>query len=417
MDAGNPENISTQASSSSGVGDVWRPWQSYSWMPIGTTPDGLTPVTGSNSFIGFDFSATAPPVPWKLTSQITLYNPYSNALEAKDVNGIYLATKLGFNQSKVLVSGGPAAYQELAYSGAEENKAPGDYFSGGVAVTWAPGNSLPAGGGPWGSGDVVRSTQKAHTGQASLRIGSYKHGFSYSLNASSADPNRFRVDPTKPYRVSVWTDDPGGQLYYWLDGMYSPVVSGTEQKRTANGWYLVEMTIPPIGSNRTTLRIGCYNTNGNKSVYFDDFRVQPVNSQVNSYVYDPLTGQVTDILDNNNLFTHYDYTADGKLKRVSRETFQYGGKKIAEYSHYIAGALNSTTLDVSIGTATVNVPEVAGPVQIQYDVLDGSGYRALSTATGQPYSFSVPSSSTHPWVRVRVTDSQGRVIELAKRTL
>lgn len=414
---GNPENIGTQAGSN-GNGDVWRPWQSYSWLPTGTTVDGLTPVAGSNSFVGYDFSATSQAGPWKLTSQTTLYNPYSNALEAKDINNIPLATKLGFSQSKVLVSGGPASYQELAYSGAEEVKAAGDYFSGGIAVTWAPDNALPSGGGPWGSGDVERSTTKAHTGKASLRIGSYKHGFSYGLNASASDPTKFRVDPTKPYRVSVWTDNPGGQLYYWLDGTYSPVISGTAQKRTADGWYLVELTIPPIGPNRTTLRIGCYNSNGTQSVYFDDFRVQPVNAQVNSYVYDQLTGQVTDILDNSNLYTHYDYTSDGKLKRVSHETFQYGAKKVAEHFYHLAGIMDAVSLDTSVpNTMTVVVPEAADPTSIMYDIGDGRGYQSLNTST-RPYTFSTAYGSYTPlsqWVKVKVTDGQGNVRELVTR--
>ena len=417
MDANNPENTNLQAGGAE-VGDIWRPAQSYSWMPTGTTADGLTPMTGSNHFVGFDFNTVSQSLPWKLTSQTTLYNPYSNALEAKDINGVRLATKLGFNQSKVLISGGPAAYQEIAYSGAEEVKNPGDYFSGGIALTWAPDNTS-TGGTAVGTGNVDRNTNPlyVHTGTASLRVGPYKHGFVYNINANTSDPTKFYLDPLKPYRASVWTNSPGGMLHYWVDGQdYSwlPGSTGVAERRTADGWYLLDIYIPPIGKNHSTLRIGCYNNGPSADAYFDDFKVQPVNAQVNSYVYDPLTGQVTDILDNNHLSTHYDYTADGKLKRVSRETFQYGGKKVAEYARYVAGALRSTTIEMGVGVATVVVPEVAGPVQIQYDLLDGLGYRALSTSNGQPYKFSVAPSRN--WVRVRITDSQGRMIELAKRT-
>jgi len=413
MDASYPENISVQAGSN-GAGDVWRPWQTYSWMPTGTTADGLTPAAGSNSFFGFDFTAASQPMPWKVTSQTTLYNPYSNALEAKDINGVYLATKLGFNQSKVLVSGGPAAYQEIAYSGAEEAKNAGDYFSGGVALTWAPDNSLPAGGGPWGSGNVDRNTNPAyvHTGQASVRIGSYKHGLSYSLNASTADPAKFHLDPTKPYRASVWANDAGGLLYYWLDGTYYPGVSGTSQKRTADGWYLLELLIPAVGTNHTTLRIGCYNPNASTDVYFDDLRFQPVNAQVSSYVYDQVTGQVTDILDNNNLYTHYDYTSDGKLKRVSHETFQYGARKVAEHSYHLAGILDAVTLDVTASrVVTVNIPEAADPVSITYDPGDGS-YRPY-TSSIRPFTFTAVSGA-NKWVKARIQDGQGNVREIVK---
>lgn len=408
----NPEQAGTQPG-------IWRPWQSYSWLPTGTTNDGLTPLTGSDRFVGYDFRAPSQPVPWKLTSQVTLYNPYSNALEAKDINGVFLATKMGFNQSKVLVSGGPAAYPELAYSGAEEARAAGEYFSGGVAVTWDPSNTLPAGGSPVGTGDVERSTLKAHTGQASLRIGTRKHGFSYSLNADATDPTKFHVDPQKAYRVSVWTDDPAGQLYYWVDGAYSPMVGGTAQQRTADGWYLVELLVPPLGNHHTTLRVGCYNSKPadgsgqSQSVYFDDFRVQPINAQVSSYVYAPLTGQVTDILDNNNLYTHYDYTADGRLRRVSRETFRYGAKKLAEHSYHLANILDAATLEADNDGATISLPETDEPIIITYDTGDGKGYRPLN-ATARPYTFGFSAWPPARWVKVRLQDSKGRVRELVK---
>jgi hypothetical protein len=404
---GSPEQVGTQAG-------IWRPWQGYNWLPTTSTADGLTPMTGSNSYTAFNFSTASPSAPWKLTGQTTLYNPYSNALEAKDINGIRLATKLGFNQSKVLISGGPATYQELAYSGAEEAKAPGDYFSGGVAVTWAPGSGSDPGG-PWGTGNVDINTNPSyvHTGTASLRVGPYKHGFSYLLNASNSDPSKFYVDPAKSYRASVWVNDPAGALYYWLDNQQQQIVSGTAQKRTADGWYLLEIIIPPIGTGHSSLRIGCYNNNPSASAYFDDLRFEPLNAQATSYVYNQLTGQVTDILDNNNLYTHYDYTSDGKLRRVTHESFQYGGKKLVEYSFHLTGMLDAATLTVDAsGLATVTVPEAAGPLTITYDPGDNAGYRTLS-ASASPYTFSALPSGNR-WVKVRLQDGQGNVRELIK---
>lgn len=419
MDPANPESINVQAGAS-GVGDVWRPEQSYSWMPTGTTADGLTPVMGNSRFIGFDFNAVSQSLPWKLTSQVTLYNPYSNAIEAKDINGVRLATRLGFNQSKVLISGGPAAYQELAYSGAEEPKNPGDYFSGGIALTWAADNTS-AGGNAMGTGNADRNTNPlyVHTGTASLRLGPYKHGFVYDINANASDPAKFHLDPSKPYRASVWTNSPSGMLHYWLDGQdYSwlPGSTGVAERRTADGWYLLDIYIPPIGKNHTTLRIGCYNNGPSANAYFDDFKVQPVSARVNSYVYDQLTGQVTDILDNNNLYTHYAYTADGRLKQVQRETFQYGSKKLIENFYHIANILDAASLSVAAnGLVTINIPETVDLAAITYDTGDGKNYRAFSSTT-RPYSFTA-ASGPNRWVRVRLQDSQGNVRELIKRII
>ena len=40
-----------------------------------------------------------------------------------------------------------------------------------------------------------------------------------------------------------------------------------------------------------------------------------------SYVYDEHTGKVTYILDNNNLYTKFEYDAAGRLTDTYRETF------------------------------------------------------------------------------------------------
>jgi len=403
-----PEQVATQPA-------IWRLWQTYNWMPASSTADGLTPMTGSNSFVGFDYNSPTPAVSWKLTSQVTLYNAYSNALEARDMQNIYMATKMGFNQSKVLVSGGPAVYQELAYSGAEETKAAGDYFSGAVAVTWTPGSGSDPGG-PWGSGNVEVSSTTAHTGSRSLRVGTYKNGFSYIPNVNGSDPKKFCLDPTKPYRMSVWTNDAAGYLYYVLDGKETGI-TGTVQKRTTDGWYLLDLILPPIGTGHTNFRVSCYNSNPNQSIYFDDFRFQPLNAQAISYVYDQKTGQVTDILDNNNLFTHYDYDAAGQLRKVSRETFQFGAKALTAHNYHYSGAptdlTNARLTVITQGkTATIKVempPSATPPAAIAYNVGIGTAYTSTALST---FSYSYPTTGTY-WIKVRIGDTKGRTRELA----
>jgi hypothetical protein len=424
----NPEQLGKQ-------GGIWRPWQTFNWMPTGTTVDGLTPLMGNNNFIGYDYNSPTQALSWKRTSEVTLYNAYSNALEAKDINNTHLVTKLGFNQSKVFITGGPAAYQELAYSGAEETtKKGGEYFSGGVAVTWGPGSN-PAVGDPWGSGNVDISNRYAHTGTSSLRVGPYKHGFSYLLNAAAASQNTFKVNPAQSYRLSVWASNAAGYLYYYVDGQEKAGVKGTIQKRTADGWYLLELTIPPIGTGHTYLRVGCYNTNAGDlsnltsgisdgSVYFDDFRFQPLSSQATSYVYDALTGQVTDILDNNNLATHYEYDAAGKLRQVKRETFQYGIKPIAKYDYTYAllQPLEMVALQVPAAVtssrnflATLMLPSsLIGQCTVSYKAGTASG-TLINPATATPTFACTYSTPGVYWVKVQVKDKQNVSRELTQK--
>lgn len=384
--------------------DIWRPWQSYNWLPTTTTADGLTPIASFGSVASY-------PNIWRKTSEVTGYDVYSNPIEAKDFNQNFAATKMGFNRSKVLITGAPASYIELAYSGAEEETTqPGNYFSGGVALTWDPSANTSQ-----GTGDVSISTALAHTGSRSLKVGLNKHGFSYTMNTVYMDPGALNL--TKAYRASVWTNDgTNGKLYYYVDNQLVSTVSGTVSKRTADGWYLLDLAIPPIGSGHSSLRVGCSNTGNSAGVYFDDFRVQPANAQASCYGYDQLTSQLSYVLDNNNMATTYDYYRDGRLKRVNRESMQYGLKKTVEYSSHAANALNSVSLNMRAAPngssgyiCTVNVPTYAEPVQIEYNL--GSAYVPLAATNGAPYTFTVP---TPQWVRVRVRDSQGHSRELAK---
>ena len=301
-----PETRGTQAT-------IWRPQSTYSWLPTNTTANGLTPVTGSNSFT--DFFTGGGGAPWKKTAEVTLYDVYSNALEAADVNAKYVATKKGFNQSRVLVSGGPARYDEIAYTGAEEPLFNGA-FSGGVRPYWPSWLASPP--------DVYTEstpTGKTHTGSGSILVRNNQNGVVY-------EPTIGSIDGTKPYRASVWATSPNVGLYYCVDENTAQAVTVVGRAdRGANGWYQINLDIPPIGSGHSSLRVGVWNGTG-QEVYVDDFRFQPTNAQTTAYVYDQKTGQVAYLLDNNNLYTRYQYDAAGRLTKVSRETFKYQAKLV-----------------------------------------------------------------------------------------
>ncbi len=54
--------------------------------------------------------------------------------------------------------------------------------------------------------------------------------------------------------------------------------------------------------------------------YFDDIRIHPLDGNMKSYVYDPITLRLVAELDNNNFSTFYEYDEEGKLIRVKKET-------------------------------------------------------------------------------------------------
>ncbi|MFM7858175.1 MAG: hypothetical protein ACKO96_41215, partial [Flammeovirgaceae bacterium] len=239
-------------------------------------------------------------------SEITLYDYNSHAIEATDVNGNYAATKFDNNHAQVLATAANASYNELAYSGAEE-----------TAV--ASGGAQVFGGGVINSGSGISTSY--HTGTKSvISNASTRRGFTYKFNANA-----------KTYNISVWANRTDAKIKYklnngvTLDAVIQPV-------KQAGGWALINAQIPVVSNNMPT-EIWC-EANG-VSTLFDDFRVHPVDAAMTSYVYNNW-GELTHILDNNNLYTEYRYDGMGRLKETYKETFQtaYGNQGVVKVSEF-----------------------------------------------------------------------------------
>ena len=93
------------------------------------------------------------------------------------------------------------------------------------------------------------------------------------------------------------------------------------------GWqrYEGEVTVP-VNATTMTISITAPSTN---NIFLDDIRVQPFNSSMKGFVYDPVNLRLMAELDENNYATFYEYDDDGTLVRVKKETEQ-GIKTIQE---------------------------------------------------------------------------------------
>jgi hypothetical protein len=97
-----------------------------------------------------------------------------------------------------------------------------------------------------------------------------------------------------------------------------------------DGWQRVtaEFTIPSLAA-QMTIRLanktidnsyGAEGKNAGSLAYFDDIRMQPYDSSMKTFVYDPITQRLMSELDENNYATFYEYDAEGGLIRVKKET-------------------------------------------------------------------------------------------------
>jgi hypothetical protein len=89
-----------------------------------------------------------------------------------------------------------------------------------------------------------------------------------------------------------------------------------------DGWvlYEVNLEIDPLiaGAGASiTSHVNFQFAGGN---IIDDFRVTPFDANMKSYVYDPVNKRLLAVLDENNFASFFDYTEEGKLARIKKET-------------------------------------------------------------------------------------------------
>jgi hypothetical protein len=275
---------------------IWRKHASFSFIGddnVGLQADGLYPLTSNQLpvFTAWD-KGDAVPANWQRNSELTLYDVYSHALEASDLNNQFAATKMSGDQTKIFATVANAKYKEFCYSGAEESSF----------------NNGQAGGNVFIHGTV---SSNAHTGSRAISATAGNKAFSYTM-----------APEQRTYKVSVWASQQSStRIRYKLNNVIQtdPTVTFVGQ---AGSWYLLEASIP-ITSSYSSLEIWC-EADGSTTVY-DDFRIRPADAAMMSYVYNKW-GELSHILDNNNLYSRFVYDGAGRLTATYRETFKRGDK-------------------------------------------------------------------------------------------
>lgn len=290
---------------SGSIPGIWKKQASYQWnSPEELNGDG-TFKKGDLLTREINWDAPDANDQWEKMGEITLTDIYSHGLEGKDINGQFASSRFDNRQQRVIASAINSTYEEMACSGAE----------------YSINKSDQEGGIDRGQGSPT--TAFAHTGKFSLMVSNGAEGFNRTFTTA------------KKYKASVWVYAPGVaesqnelekiQLYYRINGVET-TVHPTLQKNKAKSWYLLTIDIYP--GQQSQVRVGVRNQ-ASREVYFDDFRVHPLNAAVTAFVYDQVTGELSHILDANNFYTMFEYDAMGRLVRTKKEllNFDFGDGK------------------------------------------------------------------------------------------
>jgi hypothetical protein len=297
---------------------IWRKHKNFVWKDnVDENGAYATTVTGNSSY--FNWGTGVPTsTKWQNVSEITRYNHYSSPLETKDINGNYASSKMADNWSKT-IAGGNARYTEMYASGAEF---------------------------PVMSGNNITSTEDeftfidceisdyAHTGKNSVTVKNSSKAFRITGDIGTRDSDKFRAGR---YKVSFWSHlnllQKGGesvnpQLIYngSVQTPASTVISGNWKLNN----YIINAT--------SSVDIYVSGSSSSNPSFVDDFRMHPIASNMNTYVYDGNTDELTYILDANNLATEFRYDKAGRLCRTYKEVVDSNGgiggfKLVKEYRY------------------------------------------------------------------------------------
>lgn len=291
---------------------VWRKKAGYQWQSL-LNSDG-----SYQNFTAFNWSNPGAHASWKKMGEVVKYSRDSRTLESRDFNGLYASSRLGYDDNYVLATASNARFHEIFSSGAESQRGTTQFLESEVQ----------------GVGDIHENTSFAHTGEACLRVNTGQYGF-YLIGSSTSALNQ-----TQQYQASVWvrTDNKESARLTVLvkDGestlfQIARDVSDASTVR-AGDWYKLTLLIDFAALDLSPGEyIEVTTTSLDGFVYFDDFRLEPYDAAMLSYVYDDATGRLTATLDAENFATVYEYDDAGRLERVKQEFPENGTPGSSDY--------------------------------------------------------------------------------------
>jgi hypothetical protein len=209
----------------------------------------------------------------------------------------------------------------------------------------------------WDGNLTAYDNTKSHTGRYSGRIDKPTAGEQYAHSnkpvfITLTSPTRFK------YSGWVWSNAPATQIYFFMKhgqtAIYDFDFVATSQ--TGKWVYLEKELVVPADVTELSLRV---DNDGGGTVWFDDIRLHPAASQMNTYTYDPLIG-MTSQTDINNKVIFYDYDGFGRLSLVRDENKNI----LKKYCYNYQGQQEACTVNMIADWQSTGLYQC---------VLDGSG--------------------------------------------
>ncbi|MBA4241929.1 MAG: hypothetical protein C0448_14480 [Sphingobacteriaceae bacterium] len=303
-----------------GTAGIWRMDKSYAYQTerkqsLTGTNLNTTKIQEDGTFKDFvlfnwDNVSTANQK-WTMVNEITKYSPYGFELENKNAIGIKTSALYGYNNSAQTAIAANASYYETAFDGFEDYGSSLNYSA--LSSPYRKGGHIdltPT------SGSIMFDDINPHTGKKSIK-GTGNQMFNMAVSVGSGT-NYFTPSSNKKYTISTWFKTANGKPEIVVSG------SGVQSSEIIldnikiEGWQKVELnfTTKNVGNITIQFKVNGVSTNW----YMDDIRIQPFQSTLKTFVYNPKNLWLVAELDNQNYATFYNYDEEGTLTQVKKET-------------------------------------------------------------------------------------------------
>lgn len=263
------------------------------------------------------------PAQWVKVSTIDKYSPNGEPLEDHNILNIYSTAKYGYNNTLPVLVAQNSKDHSVVFEGYENR-----YSYAGMNF-WEDGITHYTNHSAW-------TVAKAHTGKYSVQINRNEDITIGSINANEQTRSEGMI-----VRGWFYTAGKPGSLSKYLKALIGTdgALTGYSMNyiSSAGEWQLYEAIIPPNtldGAQKIAIRL---DNSFVGTVYMDDVRAQPVQSEMACYVYDKAQRLIA-VLDDQHYALLYQYNAEGLLIRKLKETKE-GVKTFSETQYNSRGAL------------------------------------------------------------------------------
>jgi hypothetical protein len=264
---------------------------------------------------------------WITANNVKSYTPNGEAIVTSNAINIFGTTKFGYNNTVPVLTSSNADYSTVQFESFENvYLRNGSYFLE---------DALPV-----PSIGAVDGTV-AHAGKKSLKLTGATTSFTMNAAVPIQQNNLFvfkawvKEDYTLNNNVYVTIGQPHPYFKVLFNASSGLSPLNMIKKSQVGEWSLYEANMATSSGdvgNSFQPSFSYSTAPSGHTIWIDDVCIQPLHSQMSSYVYDPVTLRLLTVFDDQHFGLYFQYNSEGKLMRKVMETER--GKKTIQESQY-----------------------------------------------------------------------------------